>query len=130
MNKKSKNAVRGYIRAISKHLNYGWAMRSVLIQKLNEDIAIFIEDKEISTIDDLCSEYGNPKDVAESIISKEDYSEQLKKVKRKHLIWTIISIVLFILLVLATCFMLEMLNTYSGATFVTDSKIIMRRMLL
>jgi len=112
MNKEAKRATKKYVKAILKELNCRIALKNVLRQKLNEDINAYAEGKENITIEDLCLEFGNPKDMATSMLNKEDYLEELTRSQKKIYSLLIIIVTITIVIIFLVAFIKHILDIY------------------
>lgn len=126
MTKEYKKIVKVYLKDISKELKSGLAFKRVFLQATKEKITEYVCNKETLTMDDLYTEFGTPKEVVLYFFDKDAYSKLLAIAKKKTVFWMIISVMLFILLIIAIAFIVKVIDTYGYTENITDVNIMNR----
>lgn len=120
MTNKTRKTIKLYLKNISKQLNCSLSFKNVFLQATKEKIFELAARKETLTMNDLYTEFGPPEEVVMDLFDKEEYSKLLAKSRKRTLIVSIVAIIFFISLLVSSVFIIDLIDTYSGTTTVTD----------
>lgn len=125
MKQNSEKTIRKYVKDVEKDLECSKALSSVFKKRFLEEIYDFAEQDnpngEAITYEALARHFGNPKEVADSFLSRSDYEELLKKAKKKALFWKCAAFIGIVLLIIAVILLILVARDAGGKITVSDT---------
>ncbi len=101
MNKEMKKIVNTYIKKIKPLLFCSTKTSRVFLSDFKTDIENFVEENNVSFVENIIEEFGTPESVARGFLSRADLNEIKKKVNFKKALLTVASLALIVLLIIA-----------------------------
>ena len=91
------NPVKRYIEEIAGRMDYPARTRKAILKELSLLIGEYCSEHTGASVEDLYREFGNPSDYSEAFWDRKEYSDILKRVRRKTRLLTLLITVLIIL---------------------------------
>ncbi len=125
MDQNSKKTIDTYIKAVEKELKCSKMLTSVFRKKFLGEIYHYAEqvdtNGETITYENLSNRFGSPKGISDGFMSREDYTELLRKAKRKTILWRCVAVVGVALLIAAVILLIFVARDSGGKVTVTTT---------
>ena len=89
--------VKRYLEEIAGRMEYPARTRKAILKELSLLIGEYCSEHTGASVEDLYREFGNPSDYSDAFWDRKEYSDILKRVRRKTRLLTLVIIVLIIL---------------------------------
>ncbi len=102
------------MRKLNNSLNLKFSLNHPAYKELSLSVVDYLESEPEATEADLYERFGTPEQSAAMLLEKEDLIEMIGKQRKKVITVSIVSVFLFVFLILAILFSIELYNSYGG----------------
>lgn len=118
------NCISKYKKALKKNLRCTHNTKKQLLKKFEITWSTFLEDNPTPSMDDLCTAFGSPKEMASVLMEEVTPEEIVRYRRRKFFLWGIFGCVLALVLVWGVLVVIEGCEIISEGVSVVDEAIV------
>ncbi len=121
MRERNNKIIKQYLKEVADNIVCNKSVKRFYMNEIKQILGSYSDGKPELTLEDLHREFGSPEKFATDLSGRDEFSDLLKKAKKKSNVWMCIGIAFIVLFIVAVWFIVYILPNLGGTVNITNS---------